>query len=169
MKLKYFFVVFAFIFLISSVKAHCPLCTIGAGAAAGVAVWLGVSKVVVALFVGGFAVSMGWWFGNVIKKKYVPFQKSILVVGSFLLTVLPLLPVFNIIGPFYVPFIGEYGTTYAINYSLISSIGGGLIVASSPFLSSQITKFRNKTIPFQGVILTFVLLAVAGVIIQVVI
>ena len=47
------------ILFFQAVKAHCPLCTVGAGAAAAGAIWLGVSKVVVALFIGGFAMSMG--------------------------------------------------------------------------------------------------------------
>lgn len=155
------------IFLIPLAKAHCPLCTIGAGAAAGTAIWLGVSKVVVALFIGGFAMSMGIWFSRVIKKKYIPFQKTAIVLASFLLTVIPLLPLFNAIGPLYIPFIGEYGLTYAINYSIVSSIFGGLIVFSSPIISKQITKARKgRLIPFQGVILTLLLLIVIGVIIQ---
>ena len=42
----------AFIFLVRNVSAHCPLCAMGAGAAAVGAVWLGISKVVVGLFIG---------------------------------------------------------------------------------------------------------------------
>ena len=43
--------IFVVVFSMAFVRAHCPLCTIGAGAAAAGAVWLGVSKVVVALFI----------------------------------------------------------------------------------------------------------------------
>ncbi len=39
-------------------------------AAAAGAIWLGVSKVVVALFIGGFAMSMGMWFSKIIKKNF---------------------------------------------------------------------------------------------------
>jgi len=52
------------IFLSKSVMAHCPLCVVGAGAAGAAAMWLGVSKVVVALFIGAFAMSMGMWFAK---------------------------------------------------------------------------------------------------------
>ena len=155
------------VFLAEFVSAHCPLCTIGAGAVAAGAVWLGVSKVVVALFIGGFAMSMGMWFSRIIKKKYIPFQRTVIVLVVFLTTVIPLMPLFTAIGPLYISFIGEYGVTYAINYSLVSSLFGGLIVFSSPFLSKMITNFRKgKIIPFQGVMLTLTLLLITGGLIQ---
>src|SRR3972149_10254551 len=123
--------IFLMIFLIKSVSAHCPLCTIGAGAAGVGAIWLGVSKVVVALFIGAFAMSMGIWFSKIPKKRYIPFQKTLIVLVIFLTTVVPLSPIFKAIGPLYLSFIGEYGTTYAINYSLISSLFGGWVVLAS--------------------------------------
>lgn len=168
MKNKLFLsLILSIIGLAESVSAHCPLCTIGAGAAAGAAVWLGVSKVVVALFIGGFAMSMGMWFSRTPKKKYIPFQKTAIIAIIFLTTVIPLLPLFNTIGPLYIPFIGDYGTTFAFNYSIVSSIFGGLIVFSSPSISRKLTKFRNdKTIPFQGILITLSFLIIVGIIIQ---
>src|SRR3989344_9503518 len=85
------------------VSAHCPLCTLGAGAAAAGAVWLGVSKVVIGLFIGAFAMSMGMWFSKIPKKKYIPFQKTLIILAIFLTTVLPLSPIFKAIGPLYLP------------------------------------------------------------------
>jgi hypothetical protein len=164
--------VFIFLFsvlLIDFVSAHCPLCTIGAGAAAGAAVWLGVSKVVVALFIGAFAMSMGMWFSRIVKKRYVPFQKTLIIVLVFLTTVLPLLPLFNAVGPLYLPFIGEYGRTFAFNYSLLTSLLGGGIVFVSPNLSRKIREKRGRSIPFQGIILTLAFLIIVGVIIQLVV
>ena len=158
------------IFLVPLVKAHCPLCTIGAGAAAAGAVWLGVSKIVVSLFIGAFAMSMGMWFSKIPKKKYFPFQKSAIIVVIFLTTLLPLTPLFSSIGPLYIPFVGEYGLTYAVNYSLVSGLFGGLIVFSTPPLSKKITKLRKgKMIPFQGISITFALLIIVAGIIQILI
>ena len=155
------------IFLVKQVSAHCPLCTIGAGAAGVGAIWLGVSKVVVALFIGAFAMSMGMWFSKIPKKRYIPLQKTAIIAIVFLTTVLPLIPLFKAIGPLYLSFIGEYGKTYAVNYSLASSALGGILVLSSPKLSKTLTKLRKgKLIPFQGVILTLLLLIIAGGIIQ---
>ena len=167
MNKKFFVLPLLAIFLVRFISAHCPLCTIGAGAAAGAAVWLGVSKVAVALFIGGFAMSMGMWFSKIPKKKYIPFQKTLIILAIFLTTVLPLSPIFKAVGPLYLSFIGEYGATYAINYSLISSLFGGAIVLSSPLISKKVSNLRKgKIIPFQGVILTLSLLIVLGILIQ---
>jgi hypothetical protein len=168
--MKKFLLIFPLtIFLIEFISAHCPLCTVGAGAAAGAAVWLGVSKVVVALFIGAFAMSMGMWFARVLdkKKRYIPFQYSIIVISVFLLTVWPLIPIVKAIGPLYLSFIGEYGKTYAINYSLVSSLLGGGIVLTTPKISRKITKLRDgKMLPFQGILITFLLLIITGGFIQ---
>lgn len=164
---KFFALPVLAILLIDFISAHCPLCTVGAGAAAGAAVWLGVSKVVAALFIGAFAMSMGIWFSKIPKKEYILFQKIVIVAIIFLSTVLPLLPMFKVIGPLYIYFIGEYGNTYAINYSLASVIFGGLIVISSPTVSKRLTKLRKgRRIPFQGVVITLFLLVVLGGAIQ---
>jgi len=158
------------IILMETVSAHCPLCTVGAGAAAAGAVWLGISKVVVALFIGAFAMSMGMWFSKIPKKKYIPLQTTLIVGLIFLTTVLPLLPLMKSIGPLYLSFIGEYGATYAFNYSLASSILGGFIVFVSPTINKKIKNKRNgKGIPFQGMIITFSFLLITSVIIQTII
>jgi hypothetical protein len=145
------------------------LCTVGAGAAAGAAVWLGVSKVVVGLFLGAFAMSMGMWFARVLgnKKKVIPFQYSIIVVLVFASTVWPLMFIVEAIGPLYLSFIGDYGKTYALNYSLISSLFGGGIVLLSPTASKKLTHLRKgKMVAFQGMVLTFALLLLAAILIQ---
>ena len=158
------------ILLATRVAAHCPLCTIGAGAAAGAAVWLGVSTIVVALFIGGFAMSMGMWFARWTDKKFgkrVPFQSALIILVVFATTFFPLLPLFKAIGPLYLSFIGEYGTTYAVNYSLYSGLLGGVLVFISPKMNKKITKLRKgKHIPFQGIMLTFFMLLIVGTIIQ---
>ncbi len=158
---------FFLVFLSKFVMAHCPLCTVGAGAIGVGAIWLGVSKVVVALFIGAFAMSMGMWFARIIKKQYIPFQKFFITAIIFFTTVLPLMPLFKALGPLYLSFIGDYGTTYVFNYSLASSFLGGLIVLSAPSISNSITKKRNgKIFPFQGTLLTIFLLIIAGMILQ---
>ncbi len=158
---------FFLIFLSKSVMAHCPLCVVGAGALGAGAMWLGVSKVVVALFIGAFAMSMGMWFARIIKKQFIPLQKIFIIAIIFFTTVLPLMPLFKALGPLYLSFIGEYGTTYVFNYSLASSFLGGAIVLSTPSISKFITKKRNnKIFPFQGTLLTILLLIIIGIILQ---
>lgn len=159
--------------IIPLVSAHCPLCTVGAGAAAAGAVWLGVSKVVVALFLGAFAMSMGMWFARVIKKRkvFLPFQDALIILSVFLLTILPLIPIVKAYGPLPIQITGGYGSllnrTYMLNYSLASSLLGGLIVFVSPRINKKIKdKMNGKGIPYQGILITFLLLLIVGVIIQ---
>ena len=128
----------------------------------------------VALFIGAFAVSMGWWFSRLIKKRYIPYQKTLIIFVVFLLTVLPILPIINFIKPIYISLAGAYGSllnkTYMLNLSLIGSIFGGLIVSTTPAISKKITHLRKgKIIPFQGVILTLSLLIIIGVVLQLII
>ena len=153
-----------------SVRAHCPLCTIGAAAAAGGAAYLGVNTAVIGLFIGAFAVSTGWWVSRWVKKKYLPYQKTLIILASFLLTVIPILPLIGGTSPIYISWWGEYGKTIPYNTALLPSIFGGLVVSITPQLSKKISSLRNgKVFPFQGVILTLLSLILLGIIIQVVI
>ncbi len=168
--LLFFSLIFS-LFFVEFVSAHCPLCTIGAGAAAAGAVWLGVQKVAVAVLIGGFAMSMGMWFARIIKKKYFKYQDLTVVIGVFLLTVLPILPIIGQTTGFYLSLFGNYGSlfnrTYVLNLSLFSSLLGGVIVYFSPLLSKKVTKLRrNKIIPFQGIILTIFLLIIVSTIVH---
>ena len=159
------------LFLIKEVHAHCPLCTIGAAAAAGGAAYLGVNNLVIGLFIGAFAVSIGWWFSNLIKKKFIPFQRTAIILLSFLTTILPMLPLMEGIKPLYINITGDYGSllnrTYIFNTFLVGSIIGGIIVTLTPWLSSKLTTLRKgKMLPYQGTLLTLTLLITIGIIIQ---
>src|SRR3989344_954119 len=176
MKLKKLLSLPLFFVLMQSAYAHCPLCTVGAAAAAGGAAWLGVSKIVIGVFIGAFAVSIGLWVSNLIKKQYIPFQKPSIILFSFLTTVFPLLglEVMRSNYPLLVSFFGDYGSllnrTYILNLFLIGSILGGFIVSITPWLSKKITIVRNgKMLPYQGIMLTFLLLIISSAIIEVLI
>ncbi|HII16561.1 TPA: hypothetical protein HA361_01485 [Candidatus Woesearchaeota archaeon] len=170
MKLKPLFVLAMASLLFARIAdAHCPLCTIGAGALAGSAAWLGVSKSVIGVFIGAFAVSTGWWMARLIKKKVIPYQMPAIILASYLLTVLPLIPLLKDYHPLYLSWLGTYGTTYAIDVFLLGSIVGGIIVCITPWLSAKLTALRKgNLIPYQGISLTFGLLFIAGIIMQVV-
>ena len=153
---------------IETVRAHCPLCTIGAAAVAGGAAVLGVSNAAIGIFIGAFAVSMGWWFGNILKKQFIPYQKPALIVFSFVTTILPMMAFLSDVHPLYLPWLGAYGTAFAVDVFLAGSLMGGIIVSITPWMSKRITALRNgKAIPFQGTLLTLGLLLVAGIIVQI--
>lgn len=170
MNIKKYLVALVPFLSIKGVLAHCPLCTLGAGAAVSGAAYFGVNKVILSLLVGAFAISMGMWFARVIKKRYVPFQKTLIILISFLLTVIPILPMVNVVSPYYLSLIGDYGSvlnkTYMLNLSLIASFFGGFLVMISPNISKKITKLRGRHTNYQTMILTFLLLGIFGLIIQ---
>lgn len=156
-----------------SVLAHCPLCTMGAAAAAGGAVYLGVNVAVVGLFVGAFGVSTGWWISRLVRKQYFFGQSIAIIVASFLLTIVPLLGVIDAVEPFPILWWGEYGSlfnrTYLVNPFLAGSILGGILVSLTPHLSGAVSSWKGRQIvPYQGIILTFALLLAVGVGIQLV-
>ena len=171
MNLKKLLALFPFLLFIKSAYAHCPLCTAGAAVAAGGAVWLGISKAVVGIFIGAFAVSMGWWVSRLIKRRYVPLQRFLLILLSFITTIIPLLPIIGGKHPVYISLIGGYGSllnrTYIFDIFLVGSILGGFVVSITPWLSKKLTVYRNgKLIPYQGILLTFILLALISIIIE---
>jgi hypothetical protein len=163
-------IVFLVVIVPKAALAHCPLCTVGAGALAIIAASLGVSSVVVGILVGAFALALSLWLAGLVKKTYIRYQKSILTLLIFLLTVIPIMPLVQDYGPFYISLIGDYGTlfhnTYTVNLYIFGSIIGALIVAIAPHISRSITRLRGKQLPYQGITITLSLLVVASVITQ---
>ncbi|MDP2641249.1 MAG: hypothetical protein Q8P39_01760 [Candidatus Yanofskybacteria bacterium] len=147
--------------------AHCPLCTAGAAAAGGIAVWMGVSMPVIGMFLGAAAFSMGWWISRGIKRRFVPFQIPLIIAGTFASVILPLIPLFQKYGSVYIAIVGAYGTllhnVYLVNLFLLGSGVGAALVLVSPYISKGITFLRKgKAMPYQGLMITFfLLLAVA--------
>lgn len=153
---------------VTTARAHCPLCTAGAGGAAAFASALGVGLEVVGIFVGAFAVATGFWTASYVSERYVRYQKGLIVVGIYLSIVLPILPLMGEYTGIFVSIAGEYGSvlnrTYLLNTYLVGALFGGTITATTPRLSRALTGIRGSTIPFQGLALTFGLLVlIAGV------
>tara|TARA_B100000609_G_C16998528_1_gene322417 strand:+ start:95 stop:601 length:507 start_codon:yes stop_codon:yes gene_type:complete len=165
--MKKYFLTLPILALIPKVaSAHCPLCTAGAGALAVLAASLGVSSVVVGVFIGAFSLALGMWISGTVKKEYIRFQKQMLSVVIFLGTAIPIMPFIEHYAPLYVPFVGEYGTTYTINLYILGVIIGSILMFVAPYISTLITRLRGRQIPFQGITITGLLLVVTSVIIQ---
>jgi len=148
--------------------AHCPLCTAGAGAAAIGLAWLGVSQFPIGVFIGAFGIALGLWMARYFKKQYIPFQSWVIAVASYALTVFPILPRMQDVMSWFVAWGGPYGSmfhrVYLINLYVVGSIIGALIMVVSPFLSAWVTKKRHgHMVPYQGIAITFVLLAIVSV------
>lgn len=152
--------------------AHCPLCTLGAGAAAVGAGWLGVEKIAIGVMLGGFSVALGLWMSGLIHKQYVKYQKWLVAAFVALTTVIPLMPMFTYYGSVYIRWFGPYGSlfnrTYAINLFAVGLIIGASIMLAMPYVSRFISSRRGgRTIPYQGVSLSVLLLIVFAAVLQV--
>lgn len=152
----------------AKVLAHCPLCVGGAGAAAALASFFGVSYGAIGVFMGGFAVALSLLIVNRLSEKF-RFQNSIVGWVIYLTTLIPLYPFLKgDIVAWVLSIGGDYGSmlnrTYLIDLFIVGSIIGSVIVLYAMKLSSFITSRRDgKTIKFQGLLLTFVLLIIAAV------
>lgn len=165
---------FSFLLSLPAVaRAHCPLCTVGAGALAVLAASLGVSTPTVGVFIGGFALAMSLWIAGLIKKKYFAQQDLVVTLVIFLSTIIPIMPLIREYRPLYISLFGEYGSvfhnTYLINLYLLGATVGAVLLYVSPKISRKITETRGRAIPYQGLATTFLLLIVAGLIFQLVI
>ncbi len=152
-----------------SVTAHCPLCTAAVGGAAVAAKYYGVDISVIGVLVGGFAISTGLWLGQRLKKEYIKFQLALIVLLSFFLTVLPLI---NIVGKetLYAPILlfGASGSifnkVYWVDKFLLGSIVGSIMTLAAFWLHKYIKAVRGKVlVPFQGILLTVLSLAITSV------
>jgi len=154
----------------SVTHSHCPLCTAGAGILALIAASLGVPALIIATLLGGFALAMGLWFGNLVKKKYFRFQDQVIAWGIYVLTVAPLWPVLKEYKILYMPWFGidKYAKTIPVDIYILGVVLGAVLLLVTPYISKQITKQVGKQIiPFQGIIITMVLLVLIPLLIDI--
>ncbi len=149
--------------------AHCPLCVAATGGLALLAASLGLSSAIVGIVSGAFALAMGLWFARLMKTKRVPGQDWLVAMVVYLTTVLPLIPLAREYKPLFIPFVGEYGTTYAVNLYLLGSLIGGAIILVAPSLSRTITHVTGKHIVFQQLITIGVLLLLVSSVVEILI
>jgi hypothetical protein len=87
---------------------------------------------------------------------------------SFITTVLPMNSFLSDFHPLYLSWLGQYGTTLALDFFLIGSILGGIITCITPWMSKKITVYRNGNhIPYQGILLTLGMLLIIGITLQI--
>lgn len=142
-------------------RAHCPLCTAGAGFLAILAASLGVPSLVISTLLGGFALAFGLWLKKIIKKKYFRWQDLVVTWLVFFSTVLPLWPILKDYKALYLPFLGidKYATTIPVDLYLVGVVLGAVILSISPYLSRGASRlFGRQIVPFQGIIITMLLL-----------
>jgi hypothetical protein len=145
--------------------AYCPLCVGGVLVLTFLGYEIGVKKVVLGFLVGALAVAFAEWINRFIKRKFFKGQDFLIIALTFILTYLPVKSyIFNYYS-LYFPNLG-INTPILIDKSLISGIFGGLLVYIAPFISRWISQKRGKTILFQRIIVTLILLLIFGLILQ---
>lgn len=150
--------------------AHCPLCTIGAGAAAMGASLLGIGSISIGIFIGAFGWALGLWIGRLLPRRF-RYQDWALGLFSFVFTVWPLTPLMPGYFSYYLMWGGDYGSltnrTYIFSHFWFGSILGSLILLAAPTISSWVSKQRgNKLFPYQGMLITFGLLFLISLLIE---
>lgn len=173
-KLPLFVAVSSFL-IVSTTKAsaHCPLCTGGAGAAAAAAAYFGVSYGSLGVLLGGFTTALSLWLARKPNKDYFKHQATVIFWAIYASTLLPLYFMFK--GDYvsrYISIAGEYGSllnrTYLLDLFIVGTLLGSLILYYSPRISRWISAVRGgKFIKFQGLIVTFALLILGAVLLQV--
>ena len=145
--------------------AHCPLCVGGVLVLTFLGYEIGVKKVVLGFLTGALATSFAEWINRFIKREFFKGQEFLIIVLTFILTYLPVKSyIFNYYS-LYFPNLG-INTPILIDKSLISGIFGGFLVYIAPFISRWISQKRGKTILFQRIIVTLILLLIFGLILQ---
>ena len=150
------------------VHAHCPLCSAAIGGAAVAASYYGIDPSIIGLFVGGFALSTGYWVANWVKKQYIPHQKKLIILSSLALTIIPVVPI--VPDAFYLPLrLGEFIRVLWLNKILVGSILGIIISAVTFAASNKIKHIRGKSLfPYQGVILPLLMLVLTGALLYII-
>lgn len=75
------------LFLAKTAYAHCPLCVAGAGAGLSLSRVLGIDDSITGVWMAAFLGAMSFWISNSIKKKYFPFQETIIYIVIFATTI----------------------------------------------------------------------------------
>ena len=72
--------------------AVCPVCTVAVGAGVGMSRWLGIDDIISGLWVGGLIISTALWTSSWLEGKnlHLQYQKTMLILSFYALSVLPL-------------------------------------------------------------------------------
>ncbi|PJC65666.1 hypothetical protein CO019_01465 [Candidatus Berkelbacteria bacterium CG_4_9_14_0_2_um_filter_42_30] len=163
-------ILFSQILFAARAYAHCPLCTVGAGAVAVGASYFGIKDAATGVFIGAFATALGFWSNRLIKKSYIKYQKELIIFSLFVLTIAPISQIVKSYIPFYINWAGDYGSvfhrTYIINSIIFGSLIGAIIMIFSPWINRVFKQKFRVSIPFQTMIIIFLLLIIAATIFQ---
>lgn len=146
-----------------SVMAHCPLCTAAVGSGLVIARSVGIDDSLVGVWIGAFIISTALWLNKFLAKRFriIPFQKTIITIAFFLLTVVPL---------YFSNLITFQYTMFGIDRLLFGTVLGCILSLTGFRVSKSIRNSRNKPmIPFQSILLTIAILVISNLALTIVI
>lgn len=125
--------------------AHCPLCTVGAGAGLALSRWLGIDDSISGIWIAALLGATSLWFANSLKKKYLPYQNYFIYWFVLLTT----------IGSFYAfKLVDEHaGLIVGVPKAIFGIASGGLVFYLVDLLNIYIRKYKGKVLfPYQGIV-----------------
>jgi len=132
--------------------------------------YLGVKDAAIGVFIGAFAIALGFWTNKLIKKIYIKYQEELIILAVFIIMIVPISQIIKSYIPFYINWAGGYGAifhrTYIINSMIFGSLIGAIIMIFSPWLSRMLKEKFRIAFPFQTMIIIFLLLSIAATILQ---
>jgi len=137
------------LFLINTVSAVCPVCTIAVGAGVGFSRWLGIDDMISGLWIGGLTVSLIMWTIEWLNKKNIKFKgKNLLTfILYYLLIVMPL---------FYFDIMGHpLNKVWGVDKLLLGIIFGSVFFYLGSFYYEYLKKKNNDKayFPYQKVVM----------------
>ncbi|MEK7173074.1 MAG: hypothetical protein AAB723_03125 [Patescibacteria group bacterium] len=161
--MKKFLSIFSLIFLGSltavSVKAVCPVCTMGAVVGVGLGRWLGLDDLITGAWLGGLLLSSLLWFWYwLVKKKPAAKQFGWLIaVAWYAMAILPL---------YFMKIIGHpYNKLWGIDKLLFGIVSGTLVFSLAVWFNNYLKRKNQGKVyfPYQKVVVPISFLAVASV------
>lgn len=144
-----------------SVKAVCPVCTVGAVAGVGLCRWLGIDDLITGAWLGGLLFSSLLWFWYwLIKKKPIIKNTKIGLLIALVWYGIVILPMYfmGIIG-------NSYNRLWGIDKLLFGLVSGTLVFALATWFNGYLKKNNQGKVyfPYQKVVVPIGFLAVASV------
>ena len=137
---------FLLFFASSSVaSAHCPLCTAGAGAGLALSRWLGIDDSISGIWIAAFLGATALWGAYALKKKYIPYQETVIYLAVFGLTIWSFYQ-FKLVNEHAGLIMGVPKLTFGI-------VSGGVVFYLVELTNKLVRKTRGKVLfPYQPIV-----------------
>jgi hypothetical protein len=153
-KIFYFLISAIFLAGAGSAKAVCPLCVVVVAGGLGLSRWLGIDDTVSGTWIGGLVVSLIIWLFYELDKREINFrfQRTIIWLGFYLLTLLPL---------YFTGILGHpENKIFGVDKLLLGILLGSLFFLFGVFLHNFLKKKNQgkSFFPFQKVVIPLLFL-----------